>query len=77
MEGDNVERTLLILDKLTRVLVSWVERGLVREETIYGIALLNEPWGVDQSVWEELRDNFYPKGYQVWLVWQETMICRL
>ena len=60
-----MDRTLLVLDKLTRLLVSWVERGLVGQETIYGVALLNEPWGVDQSVWEEVRDNFYPKGYEV------------
>jgi len=65
LEGDNVDRTLVILDKLTNLLVSWVERGLVDQETIYGIALLNEPWGVDQNVWQEVRDNFYPKGYQV------------
>ena len=65
LEGDNVDRTLVILNKLTNLLVSWVERGLVDQETIYGIALLNEPWGVDQNVWQEVRDNFYPKGYQV------------
>ena len=65
LEGDNVDRTLVILDKLTNLLVSWVDRGLVDQETIYGIALLNEPWGVDQNVWQEVRDNFYPKGYQV------------
>ena len=68
LEGDNVDRTLVILDKLTNLLVSWVERGLVDQETIYGIALLNEPWGVDQNVWQEVWDNFYPKGYQVSLV---------
>ena len=55
LEGDNVDRTLLVLDKITRLLVSWVERGLVGQDTIYGLALLNEPWGVDQSVWEEVR----------------------
>ena len=73
LEEDNVERTLLILDKLTHLLVSWVERGLVEQETIYGIALLNEPWGVDQNVWEEVRDNFYPKGYEVCDEWRETL----
>ena len=65
LEGNNVDRTLDILDKLTRQLVSWVERGLFDQETIYGVALLNEPWGVDQEVWVEVRDNFYPKGYEV------------
>ena len=65
LEGNNVDRTLDILDKLTRQLVSWVERGLFDQDTIYGVALLNEPWGVDQQVWAEVRDNFYPKGYEV------------
>ena len=60
-----MDRTLDILDKLTRQLVSWVERGLFDQDTIYGVALLNEPWGVDQQVWAEARDNFYPKGYEV------------
>ena len=65
LEGNNVDRTLDILDKLTRQLVSWVDRGLFDQDTIYGVALLNEPWGVDQEVWAEVRDNFYPKGYEV------------
>ena len=65
LEGNNVDRTLDILDKLTRQLVSWVDRGLFDQDTIYGVALLNEPWGVDQQVWAEVRDNFYPKGYEV------------
>ena len=65
LEGNNVDRTLDILDKLTRQLVSWVERGLFDQDTIYGVALLNEPWGVDQQVWAEVRDSFYPKGYEV------------
>ena len=68
LEGNNVDRTLDILDKLTRQLVSWVERGLFDQDTIYGVALLNEPWGVDQQVWAEVRDNFYPKGYEVSLI---------
>ena len=75
LEEDNVDRTLLILDKVTRLLVSWVDRGLLDRETIYGIALLNEPWGVDQNVWEEVRDNFYPKGYEV-NVCLEKKYCR-
>ena len=65
LEGNNVDRTLDILDKLTRQLVSWVDRSLIDQDTIYGVALLNEPWGVDQEVWAEVRDNFYPKGYEV------------
>ena len=34
LEGNNVDRTLDILDKLTRQLVSWVERGLFDQATI-------------------------------------------
>ena len=47
------------------LLHGWVEKGVIERDTIYGLELLNEPWGVDASVWEEVRERFYPRGYEV------------
>jgi len=37
--------------------------GAIKAETLYGIELLNEPWGVEEPVWTTCRDKFYPLGY--------------
>ena len=43
LEGDNVERTLRILEKITQNMADWITEGHIKEETLYGIELLNEP----------------------------------
>ena len=46
LEGLNVQRTEMILAKLAKMLYEWVyEEQSVSRETIYGIEILNEPWG--------------------------------
>ena len=65
LEEGHVERTLRVIGMFASVLAGWVDRGLLRQETIHGFAVLNEPWGVDTAVWEELRESFYPQAYEV------------
>ena len=42
-KGDNVQRTLLILEKIARNMADWITEGHIKEETLYGIELINEP----------------------------------
>ena len=65
LDDGNVERTLKIIDQFCQLLNKWVNEGAFKADTIYGIELLNEPWGLDSKVWEEIRDRFYPEGYKV------------
>jgi len=65
LEGDNVERTVRILEKITQNMADWITEGHIKEETLYGIELLNEPAGWDQKLWETCRDSFYPDGYDL------------
>ena len=51
LEGLNVQRTEMILGKLAKMLYEWVyEEQSVSRETIYGIEILNEPWGKYQGI---------------------------
>ena len=45
LEGLNVERTETVLNKISAMLYGWIDDGDVKKETIYGIEVLNEPWG--------------------------------
>ena len=45
LEGLNVERTETVLHKISEMLYGWIDDGYVKKETIYGIEVLNEPWG--------------------------------
>ena len=45
LEGLNVERTEIVLNKISKILHGWIDEGHVKKETIYGIEVLNEPWG--------------------------------
>lgn len=65
LEEQNVERTLRIIEQFCKLLNKWVENDDVKADTIYGIELLNEPWGVQADIWEEIRDRFYPNGYKI------------
>ena len=45
LEGLNVERTEIVLTKISKILHGWIDEGHVKQETVYGIEVLNEPWG--------------------------------
>ena len=45
LEGLNVERTEIVLNKISKILHDWIEEGHIKKKTIYGIEVLNEPWG--------------------------------
>jgi hypothetical protein len=49
-------------DCLTCVILRITE-GAIKPDTLYGIELLNEPWGIEEPVWTTCRDKFYPQGY--------------
>merc|ERR1711893_563789 len=42
---DNVYRTEQVLEKVSQMVAGWIVEGSIREQTLYGIELLNEPWG--------------------------------
>ena len=48
LEGDNVDRTVRILEKITQNMAEWITEGHIAEETLYGIELLNEPAVINQ-----------------------------
>merc|ERR1712168_449170 len=64
-DNHNVVRTLDILDKMGATLSGWVSTGVFKQETLYGISLLNEPGGWWDKVWSACKDEFYPLGYEV------------
>ena len=41
----------------------WIAEGALRQETLFGIELLNEPMGWEDDLWAECHDHFYPNGY--------------
>ena len=41
----NVDRTLDVLAQIAFLMRIWMDEGVMREETLYGIELLNEPNG--------------------------------
>jgi len=61
----NVDRTLVIIDKIAGTMRKWIDENAFKEETLYGISLLNEPAGWNDNLWHACRDDFYPKGYDV------------
>ena len=63
LENGNVDRTVEILGKISAILEQWITEGSIKDETLYGVELLNEPRGWEQPIWDTCRDNFYPKGY--------------
>ena len=63
LENGNVVRTVEILGKLASMLESWILEGSIKVETLDGIGILNEPWGMNEKIWAATRDIFYPNGY--------------
>ena len=46
LEGLNVERTETVLRKIAEIVHEWIYiEQSISQETIYGIEVLNEPWG--------------------------------
>lgn len=64
LEGNNLERTKVVVQKMSE----WV-RANVDPGVVFGIELLNEPNTFDGTVgsdmWAAMRDNFYPLGYSI------------
>lgn len=59
-----VDRTIEVLKKVAQLMEDWMDEGFLKEETLYGIELLNEPFGtVYPHIWVECRDTFYYQGY--------------
>ena len=45
------------------MLTDWIRKGLIKQETIYGICVLNEPAGQFEQVWNTIIKDFYPRVY--------------
>lgn len=64
-DHSNIDRTLVILEKIAIMMKSWVDDGTISMDTFFGIAILNEPWGIWEELWVELRDHFHYNAYDV------------
>jgi len=63
----NIDRTVRILEKISQTMLEWVNEGVIRIDTLYGIGLLNEPHICGYESGSFYKDvclqDFYPKGY--------------
>ena len=50
-----LDRTLDVLGRLTALVVEWIEGGVMADTTLYGIEITNEPYGLDEDLWYQLR----------------------
>ncbi|TRY71084.1 hypothetical protein TCAL_17391 [Tigriopus californicus] len=64
-DHSNIDRTLVILEKISVMMKSWIDDGTMSPDTLFGIAILNEPWGIWEELWLELRDHFHYNAYDV------------
>ena len=46
LEDANVDRTLKVLGMVTELISGWITEEHIASETIFGIELVNEPWGM-------------------------------
>ena len=53
----HMDRTLVVLDKVTELVLNWITSGKIAESTLWGIEVVNEPLGKEESLWPELRDK--------------------
>jgi len=63
-DGENSDRAVKVLSQMSTLLKSWVDEGVIKADTIYGLELLNEPataWTPD--LWDVIRDQFNYGGY--------------
>jgi len=64
---NNIERSLATLDKISSMLKSWLDTGVISWDSLYGICVLNEPFAIPgdrDDIWIALRDDYYPKAYE-------------
>ena len=59
----HVDRTVLIIEKLSFLLLGWIQDATISESTLDGIAILNEPAAWDEALWTEIRDDFHFRAY--------------
>jgi len=64
-DNTNVARTLAVIDKMAATLKIWVDAGIIQQDTLYGVCLLNEPGGWWDKVWDACTQEFYPSGYDI------------
>jgi len=64
-DNTNVARTLAVIDKMAATLKIWVDAGIIQQDTLYGVCLLNEPGGWWDKVWDACTEEFYPSGYDI------------
>jgi len=63
-DGDNSERAVKVLGKMSALIKGWIDEGAIQAETIYGLELLNEPAaGWTPDLWDVIRDKFNYEGY--------------
>ena len=53
--------------RISETLKGWMEEGVLRQETLYGMGILNEPhicgtWRDGGKWWPVCRDDYFPKG---------------
>jgi hypothetical protein len=63
----NIDRTVLLNGLISETMVGWISEGVLRQETLYGMGMLNEPhicgtWRDGGKWWPVCRDDYYPKG---------------
>ena len=56
-DSSNIDRTVVIIEKLSSLMVDWIADGTISAETLFGVAILNEPAGFDDNLWYEIRYN--------------------
>jgi len=63
----NIDRTVRILDKISKTMRDWVDSGVFGIDTLYGMGLLNEPHICGYESGNKFMDvclkDFYPLGY--------------
>ena len=63
----NIERSIAVVDKISSMLKTWLDAGVITWESLYGICVLNEPFAIPgqrDDIWIALRDDYYPKAYE-------------
>eukprot|EP00091_Calanus_sinicus_P018545 TRINITY_DN4273_c0_g1_i3.p1 TRINITY_DN4273_c0_g1~~TRINITY_DN4273_c0_g1_i3.p1 ORF type:complete len:455 (-),score=140.35 TRINITY_DN4273_c0_g1_i3:20-1384(-) len=63
----NIDRSVRIVDQMTQTMREWVDSGVIKIETLYGIGILNEPHICGYESGNKYKDvclqDFYPKAY--------------
>ena len=51
LQPGNVDRTIEVVGKLSNLMETWILEGAIKAETLYGVELLNEPFGIVEDIW--------------------------